>query len=298
MMAVGCTTTIVQGGGGNGGGGDGGTNNQPTIVNVDEKEPNNGPDLAGTQDVGTFSGDETMTIKGNLSSGGNDGSKYTGDFDLFSFKVTVPGSLDVSVDWTDTADVDLGIYDGSIKTIASDGTTNKPAVASVPSANGQYILGLYSKDNATAYTVTIKFKKSASSTNTDAGGQCPMTPLLPPVRAAGGCTMDATTPTCTVGDLRNGGTIELDWTTSNTFCEGPHKLQITGDPPSEANSVTYSYTSSYSGNDASMTRNIGGYAKISAADIASVTSTSGIYYYRVTAFYGSATEVRAFKVIQ
>ena len=47
-----------------------------------------------------------------------------------------------------------------------------------------------------------------------------------------------------------------------------------------------------------MTRNIGGYFNINAQDLAGLTSSSGVYYYRVLSFYGSASEVRAFKVVK
>ncbi len=294
-LVAACASMAACSAGGSSGGGPGGGGTEAT-VSVDEREPNDGPTVAGAQDLGAFSGDETLTLRGTLAKGGNDGSKYTGDLDVFAFTLGQPGTLDVSVDWTDSADVDVAIYDGNIKVLASDGTANKPAKAALPSANGKYVLGVYSKDNPTAYAVTIRYAKAAGGGG--GTGTCPTTPLLPATRVAGGCTMDAVTPTCAVADLRNGGSFEIDWTTNQTMCEGPHKLQITGDPPSEANSVTYSYSSSYNGNDARMTPNIGGFAKITAADIATVTSTSGIYYYRVGAFYGSATEARAFQVLK
>lgn len=287
-FAAGCSST--SGGGGPGGGGG------PVTVNIDEKEPNDGPDLAGSQDIGVFSTDKIVIVKGNLASGGNDGTKYTGDFDLFSFKVDAPGSIDVNVDWTAAADVDFALYDGSLKTIISDGTTNKPAVGSLPSASGQYILGLFSKDNATPYTLTITYKKTAT-TGADAGGTCPTTPIVA-ANHTGGCNIDVVTPVCAVADLRNGASFELDWTTNQTFCEGPHKIQISGDPPSNANSVFFSIASTYSGSDASMTRNIGGFMKITSKDIATITSSSGIYYWGVASFYGSSSEGRAFRVIQ
>jgi hypothetical protein len=303
VTGLGCACVVAgcsaggssSGTGGGGASGSGGTG-QPTVVNVDEHEPNDGPTVAGAQDLGAFSGDETMIVTGTLSKGGNDGTKYTGDLDVFSFSLAQAGALDVKVEWTESADVDVAIYDPNIKPLASDGTADKPAKAAIPSANGKYVIGVYSKDNATAYTLTIRYTKAAGGGG--GTGTCPTTPLLPATRVAGGCTMDAVTPVCAVADLRNGGSFEIDWTTNQTMCEGPHKLQITGDPPSEANSVTYSYSSSYTGNDARMTPNIGGFAKITAADIATVTSTSGIYYYRVGAFYGSATEARAFQVLK
>ena len=60
----------------------------------------------------------------------------------------------------------------------------------------------------------------------------------------------------------------------------------------------FSIASTYRGNDASMVRNIGGYMKLTANDIAPRTSSTGIYYYGVASFGGSRSEGRAFTVIK
>jgi hypothetical protein len=298
LAAVGCSSSTTSSGPGSssggtsGGNGDGGAASN-NVVNVTEVEPNNGPDMAGAQDLGTLNDSETLVITGQLSSGGWDGTKYTGDWDLFTFDAAAAGSLDVKVDWTSGADVDVALYDAKLAQVAGDGSQAKPAAFKAPSVSGKMLVALYSKDLAAPYTLTIAYTKAAAAT----GGTCPTTPIVA-ANHTGGCNIDDTTPVCAVADLRNGGSFELDWTTNQTFCEGPHTVQISGDPPSNANSVTFKITSDYTGSDAQMTRNIGGFMKITAKDIATLTSASGIYYYGVGSFYGSTTEGRAFQVLK
>ncbi len=304
LAAVGCSSTTTSSPGSSSGtsgtsGGPGGSDSgtaASNVVNVSEVEPNNGPDLAGAQNVGSLTASETLIIKGTLSTGGFDGQKYTGDFDLFTFEATAAGSLDVSVDWTSGADVDVALYDAKLAQLAGDGSTAKPAALKWASASGKLLVALYSKDQAAPYTLTIVYTKAGGGGG-PGNGTCPTTPIVA-ANHTGGCNIDTTSPVCAVADLRNGGSFELDWTTNQTFCEGPHKVQISGDPPSDANSVIYSITSTYTGNDAAMTRNIGGYMKITAKDIATLTSTSGIYYYGVGSFGGSTSEGRAFQVLK
>ncbi len=59
-------------------------------MSVDEREPNDGPTVAGAQDLGAFSGDETLTLRGTLAKGGNDGSKYTGDPERMIWLLRLP----------------------------------------------------------------------------------------------------------------------------------------------------------------------------------------------------------------
>ncbi len=309
LAAVGCSaaptsagTSSGSSGTGSSGGSSGSSGTSGSVdastVNVAEVEPNDGPDAAHAQDLGKLAASETIVIKGELASGGSDGTKYTGDWDLFTFDATDAGALDVHVDWTSGADVDLAVYDGSYKQLGADGATTKPAAVKIASASGKMVVALFSKDLAAPYTLTIGYTKAATGgTTTPSGGTCPTTPIVAAVHT-GGCDIDTTSPVCAVADLRNGGSFELDWTTHQTFCEGPHTILVTGDPPSDANSVTFSITSSYSGNDASMTRNIGGFMKITAKDIAPLTSTTGVYYYGVGSFGGSKSEGRAFTVIK
>ena len=208
------------------------------------------------------------------------------------FDAQSAGALDVKADWTSTADVDVAVYDSNLAQLGGDGTTAKPAALKLPSVSGKTVIGLFSKDQSAPYTLTITYTKAGGG---GGGGTCPTTPIVP-ANHTGGCAIDVVNPPCAAADLRNGGSFELDWTTNQTFCEGPHKIQISGDPPSNANSVFFSITSTYSGSDAAMTRNIGGFMKITAKDIATISSTSGIYYWGVASFYGSSSEGRAFTV--
>ena len=303
FAAVGCSSTTTSSGPGSSGGTSGGTSGgsgdgggaASNVVNVAEVEPNNGPDLAGAQDLGTLNDSETIVITGQLSSGGWDGTKYTGDYDLFTFNAAAAGSLDIKVDWTSTADVDVALYDAKLQQLVGDGSQAKPAAIKTASASGKLLVALYSKDVAAPYTLTIAYTKASSGGG--GTGTCPTTPIVP-ANHTSGCNIDTTTPVCAVWDQKTSPTFELDWTTNQTFCEGPHTVQISGDPPSNTNSVTYSITSTYSGGDAAMTRNIGGYMKIAAKDIATLTSASGIYYYGVGSFGGSTSEGRAFQVLK
>ncbi len=307
-MALACSSTTSSGGSSGGpgaGGGDGGLFGGRSadggagageIVNIAEVEPNDGPGIAGAQDVGAFTTNKTLIITGALASGGFDGTKYTGDWDLFTFDVQKAGALDVRVEWTATAAVDVGLYDANLAQTGGDGTTAKPKNVKVATANGRMVVALFSKDNPTPYTLTVAYVQAGGGGGGGGGGgTCPTTPILP-ANHTGGCNIDVVNPVCEVADLRNGASYELDWTTHQSFCEGPHKIQISGDPPSNANSVFFSISSTYSGNDASMTRNIGGFMKITAKDLAPITSTSGVYYWGVAGFYGSSSEARAFTV--
>lgn len=293
-LLCGCGPTPIGPGPTGDGGLGGGEGGVAGPMNVDEKEPNNDP--MAPQSLGTIADTTTIVIKGDLSSGGNDGTKYTGDWDMYSFDITNSGKLEVSIDWTASADLDFAVYDASNKAVISEGMMMKPAAGSQAGAQGKYLLGIFSKDNATPYTATLKYTKDAAGM----GDMCPKTPVMPAMWS-GGCNMDVTTAACSTADLTNGKSFELDWTTNTTFCEGPHKVQIGGDPPSSwtsGNYVEISISSQNPGPRAGMTRNIGGYVNVNAADFQSLTSSTGIYYYRVSSYYGSASEVRAFKVVR
>jgi hypothetical protein len=45
-----------------------------------------------------------------------------------------------------------------------------------------------------------------------------------------------------------------------------------------------------------MTRNIGGYYLVTAAELAQLQAVNGQYYYRVESFYGSLSEIKTFIV--
>ncbi len=287
LLVLGCSSTTPPG------------SAAPETTTVTEKEPNDGPDISNAQDLGVFDRDRTVTVQGSLATGGNDGTKYTGDFDVFALDVTESGTLDVSVTWTGSADVDFAVYDASTKQVAADGSTAMPAKASLASAKGKYRLALFSKDREATYTVTVTYRKTTTTTPPP-GGDCPTTPIAA-AAPSGGCSITLTTPTCSTADLTGGKDFELAWSTSATFCEGPHKIQVGGDPPSSwtsGNALEWSVASTSTSDRAQMTRNIGGFVKFNASEIAGLTSASGVYYYRVVSFYGSASEVRAFRVVR
>jgi hypothetical protein len=267
----------------------------PKTVNVAEKEPNNGPDVNGAQNLGSFTDSTTIVITGELSSGGNDGTKYTGDYDIFALELPEAGKVDVKIDWTSDADVDFALYDPQNKPIASEGAMAKPATGSAAYAQGKLVLGLFSKDRAAPYTTTITYTKGAAM-----GGMCSTTAVMP-AEPASGCNITLTTPACSVLDLTGGKMPELTWSTNMTFCEGPHKIQIGGDPPStwaQGNSVQIEITSTHMGSRGRMTRNIGGLIWLTPEDLASLSSPNGIYYYRVLSYHNSASEIRAFRVVK
>lgn len=293
---VSCSSSTTQGSGPGGaamdGGGGGGT---PTTVSANDKEPND--DAARAQDLGSFAESTVVTVTGELSSGGNDGSRYTGDLDVFALTLGATGKLDVSATWEGGADVDVAVYDGSERELASEGTPAKPAAVSVASASGKVLVALFSKDQAAKYALTITYTKSGGG---GGGGTCSPTPAEP-AAPTGGCNITLSTAACSTADLTGGKTFELAWSTNTTFCEGPHKLQIGGDPPSSwssGNAIEFSVSTQDPNDRAGMTRNIGGYFRINAADLQGLTSTSGVFYYRVLSFSGSASEIRAFNVVR
>jgi hypothetical protein len=161
-------------GGGGAGAGTGATGSAPT-QDIAEVEPNNGPDFAGMQSLGTFDADKTIKVTGRLDSGGFDGAKYTGDYDAFWFEVSAAGgSLTPTIDWTGTADVDAILYDANLSPVASDTTaTTKPISKGGPIPAGKYALVLFSKDLAADWTMTLAYAKTAagsSSGGSSSGG--------------------------------------------------------------------------------------------------------------------------------
>lgn len=123
--------------------------------------------------------------------------------------------------------------------------------------------------------------------------------LLAAAQPTGGCRMSLTSPAnCTEIDFGPLGYVEFAWSTSTTFCEGPHHFQIGGDPPSTWTSGNYFDWSLSSGthSDYWMERNIGGWVRVTRADLARLTSVNGQYYWGIASFYGSTSEVRVFTV--
>ncbi|MDP3236127.1 MAG: hypothetical protein Q8N26_25285 [Myxococcales bacterium] len=116
----------------------------------------------------------------------------------------------------------------------------------------------------------------------------------------GGCTLSLVGPTnCETVTMEN-GFIQLAWSTSQTFCEGPHKLYVAGSPVSSwsgmpPNALEFSLTSGTYSNYA-MTRNIGGYFLLTQQDLAGLSAVNGQYYFRVASFHDSLSELNTFIV--
>lgn len=116
--------------------------------------------------------------------------------------------------------------------------------------------------------------------------------------ATGGCTLSLVAPANCAEVNFGGGFIELAWSTSTTFCEGPHKLYVAGSPVSSwstGNALEFSLTSGTYTNYA-MTRNIGGYFHLTQANLAQLTAVNGQYYFRVASYADSLSEVSTFIV--
>jgi hypothetical protein len=274
---------------------------KPTVEKVDEVEPNDDPSGANAQDLGTFSKSKTIILSGELSSGGNNGQTYTGDWDIYTFQIGAIGSVSVSVEWDAEADLDALLLTEKAGILSADGEANKPAeVSKDPLYEGKYYLVLAAKDAGTPYEARIKYTKDPDPPQLPDCSPEPARPAMP----SGGCIINTTTPACGVADLSSGGTFELAWTTNMTYCEGPHHVYIGGDPPSswETGNVVSFDIASQDGSGAipdersGMTRNIGGYLNINQADLAGLSSESGIYYYLVASFHGSASEATPFIV--
>lgn len=233
-------------------------------IEIGESEPNDGPDFAGTQALGSFSDTKTLVLKGRLSSGGNDGTRYTGDYDVFSFDVAASGTIDISVDWSGTADVDGVLIDASGNVLGGDGAAAKPIGGSGALAPGKYAVALYSKDAPADWVATIKWVKPKAG----AGGSC-ASPLTG--SEAGGCRIALAEPA-------NGTAITLPYRfgwTSNGGCSTPYVLQIYGNPPTPDNMVEWSLSTDPI-NAAAWTK------EIHAGDLAGLRSDNGVYHWQVS----------------
>lgn len=138
--------------------GSSGSSGTTPVQDIAESEPNNGPDMAGMQNVGVIDGSKTLRIKGRLDSGGMNATAYTGDFDGFAFEIkSAGGSLSTTVDWTGSADVDAILYDSNLNALAGDNTAAKPISQSAPIPAGKYALVLFSKDQPADWTLTFAY---------------------------------------------------------------------------------------------------------------------------------------------
>jgi hypothetical protein len=298
LVAMGCSsgTTGVgsaDGGAGNGTGtgetggeqgtGTGTGRTTPTIEQIAEKEPNNGPDRSGMQDIGAFSDAKTVVIKGHLESGGFDGQSYTGDFDAFAFSVAAAGGqMSATIDWTGAADVDVGVYDANLSPVAGDVGAAKPIMLPKNAAPaGNFAVVLYSKDVPTDWTMTITYTKPIAGS----GGSC-----VSPLEAvpSGGCSFTMNEP------ASNGASIALPYVFGwrSDGCETPGKVIFFGNPPTPENSVSFSYTR---GGQMSLL-NVTGQHTLTQADLAGITSDNGVYHWQLESFHGGRSEARTFTI--
>jgi len=258
----------------------GGGVSQP--VQVSESEPNNGPTLAEMQDLGTFNVTKTIVVTGKLVTGGNDGTKYTGDYDAFVFTVaTAGGTLGINVDWTGAADVDLVVYDANLTPITSEGTTAKPIQSTGAAPAGKFALVLFSKDQPADWTLTLTYTKPVPTTN----GSC-----TSPLREMpmGGCTFTPIAPD-------NGASLvlpaELGFTSCG--CETPVKVYIYGNPPTLQNSYSISKTRGQEPICAWTGR-----TTITQEDITQfgITSDNGLYHWQIESWHGALGPARTFTI--
>jgi hypothetical protein len=270
------------GGGGSGAGGAAGVGAGGNGVTLTEVEPNNGPTLTEMQDLGTFTVTKTIVVTGKLTTGGNDGTKYTGDYDAFVFTVaTAGGTLGMHVDWTGAADVDLVVYDANLTQITADGTTVKPIQSTGPAPAGKFALVLFSKDQPADWTLTLTYTKPVPTTS----GSC-TSPLLE--AATGGCVFTPIAPD-------NGASLVLpaELGFNSCGCETPVKVYIYGNPPTAQNAY---YIEKIRGQEPLCSWT--GRTTITQEDISrfGITSDNGLYHWQIESWHGSLGPARTFTV--
>lgn len=122
------------------------------------------------------------------------------------------------------------------------------------------------------------------------GGSCPVVIAAAP---SGGCRITLLTGTdCQVLRPSAAGYYELAWSTGGTFCEGPVKILITGNPASSwlyGNNYLLYTLSSGNSNWSWMDRNIGGYIHLLPSDLAKLATDNGQLNWGLQSFYGSSS---------
>lgn len=277
---VGGGGTAGTGGGSASGGGSGGGGSVAQHQNVAEQEPNDGPMLAGMQDLGTLDATKTIVVTGKLATGGNDGTNYTGDFDAFSITIaSAGGTLGVHLDWAGGADVDLVAYDGTLTPIFSDGTTAKPVQSDGPAPAGRFAFALFSKDLPADWTLTLTYVKPVAGS----GGSC-TSPLQE--AATGGCKFTQIAPA-------NGASLTLpaELGFSSCGCETPVKVFIYGNPPTPANSYYIEKT-----RGTAPLCSWTGRTSITQEDLTrfGITSDNGTYHWQIQSWHGALSAARTF----
>jgi len=116
-----------------------------------------------------------------------------------------------------------------------------------------------------------------------------------PAEVSGGCNIRLVTPqNCEEIDLSGGRTYEFAWTTDTTMCETPFVLYILGNPPTQQNTVSWQFSDG--SENGLVGKNTGGLTRVSAADLAGLSSDNGIYHWVVAGWYGSHPDTQTFRV--
>ena len=132
-------------------------------------------------------------------------------------------------------------------------------------------------------TIPSQSTVSPSSTDTSSCSQ-----VVYPAAVSGGCRIRLVSPaSCQEITFP----FQFEWTTDGSNCETPYKLYITGDPPLERY-----FEWSLSENTGQISKTGGGFATVSAEDLANVgvTSKSGVYHWVVMGYYGSHPDSQGF----
>jgi hypothetical protein len=254
----------------------------PEVEDVEEDEPNDGPTYDDFQALGTFDGSKTIRVEGELSSGGNDGSQYTGDFDVFAFTVEDDGgTLSIDLDWEGGADVDVVLYDDDLRPLTADGESSKPIASSGPIPAGRYALAMFSKDDAAEWSLSLAYSVGGGGE----GGSC-VSPLQE--SPGGGCSFTMNEP------AQNGASISLPYTFGwrSDGCETPGKVYFYGNPPTENNWISVEYTR---GGQESLLNVTGDYM-LTDADLAQLSSDDGVYHWQLESWHGYRSPAWTFTV--
>ncbi len=123
------------------------------LTGILETEPNNS--VAAAQFLGELPAGEKKTVTGKLSSGGMSGDTYTGDVDVFRFKLTQSSKLSFFLDWNGTADVDFGVVVWGELIYKLNGSEKPIQLVNSLSPEDFYIV-IGSKTSAADYSFTLQ----------------------------------------------------------------------------------------------------------------------------------------------
>lgn len=129
-------------------------------ADITESEPNNTAEQA--QKLGNLLSGGTMTISGRVDSGGIQGEQYTGDVDLYRLQLPDQVEIDLKMDWTDQADLDLA-FSARGKILGGVHGSEKPVTLKGTMSAGEFLIIVGSKDNAAEYHLTIAASPSTAA---------------------------------------------------------------------------------------------------------------------------------------